>query len=195
MDIQVISSLLLLQITLQQAKFANLHTCKCTSRINAPKLKYWVKEQRFLFCRKAREECLLEQLGEDGGESSLPGLAGLPCWLQAAVLTPLPLLVSKKHPSAVKNKTHFSALHENHVGERPASAEADVQRVRHYNVTNSFSVFNFPSLILTVKRSDSEKKITTTKYRLSQKSLCTSLQTLINSIRNYLKQKQKLLQL
>ena len=55
----------------------------------------------------------------------------------------LPLLVSKTHPSAVKNKTHFSALHENHVGERPASAEANVQRVRHYNVTNSFSVFNF----------------------------------------------------
>lgn len=108
---------------------------------------------------------------------------------------PLPLLVSKTHPSAVKNKTHFSALHENHVGERPASAEANVQRVRHYNVTNSFSVFNFPSLILTVKRFDSEKKITTAKYRLNQKSLCTSLQTLINSIRNYLKQKQKLLQL
>lgn len=102
-------------------------------------------------------------------ESSFPGLAGLQCWLQAAVLTPLPLLVSKKHPSSVKNKTHVSALHENHVGERPASAEVNAQRERHYNVTKSFSVFNFPSLILTVKRLDSAKKITTTKYRLESK--------------------------
>lgn len=133
MDVQVVSRLLLLQIILQQAKSANLHTCKCTSRINAPKLKYWVKEECFFifFCRKARGECLLEQLGEDVGERSFPGLEGLQCWLQVAVLMPSRQLVSKKHPSTVKNETYFSALDENYVGERPASAEVNVQRERH----------------------------------------------------------------
>lgn len=121
------------------------------------------------------------------GGRLFPGLEGLQCGLQVAVLMPSRQLVSKTHPSTVKSESYFSALHENYVGERPTSAEVDVQRERHENAINSFSIFNFPSLIVTVKRFDSEKKITTTKCRLSQKSLCTSLQTLINSIRNYLK--------
>ena len=65
------------------------------------------------------------------GERLFPGLEGLQCGLQVAVLMPSRQLVSKKHPSTVKNESYFSALHENYVGERPTSAEVNVQRERH----------------------------------------------------------------
>ena len=65
------------------------------------------------------------------GERLFPGLEGLQFGLQVAVLMPSRQLVSKKHPSTVKNESYFSALHENYVGERPTSAEVNVQRERH----------------------------------------------------------------
>lgn len=58
MDIQVVSSLLLLQIILQSKKFANLHICKYVSKVEM--LGQRAMPFSFPFFRKAREESLLK---------------------------------------------------------------------------------------------------------------------------------------
>ena len=56
MDIQVVSSLLLLPIIIQSIKFASLHICKCMSRRNSPKVEMLGQRQFFFFFRETRGE-------------------------------------------------------------------------------------------------------------------------------------------
>lgn len=74
MDIQVVSSLFLLQIIIQSITLASLHTCKRLSRINSLKVQMLGQRQHFYlftFFREARREY------REGLSYTSPGQDGL----------------------------------------------------------------------------------------------------------------------